>query len=70
MVSYYHAQYQEKLMIQSWENLVTNGWTERWTEDDSDFIGHYPTKVEFPKWPYKTLIIGGSGSGKTNALLI
>ena len=25
MVSYHHALYQKKLMIQSWENLVTDG---------------------------------------------
>ena len=25
MVSYHHKQYQEKLMTQSWQNLVTNG---------------------------------------------
>ena len=31
MVSYHHVQYQKKLMIQSWENLVTDGWTDRRT---------------------------------------
>ena len=31
MVSYHHVQYPKKLMIQSWENLVTVGRTERWT---------------------------------------
>ena len=25
MASYYHVQYQKKLMIQCWENLVTDG---------------------------------------------
>ena len=25
MVSYHHVQYQKRLMIQSWENLVTDG---------------------------------------------
>ena len=29
MVNYYHVKYQKKLMIQSWENLVTEGWTNR-----------------------------------------
>ena len=29
MVSYYHVQYQEKLMIQSWENLVMDGRMDR-----------------------------------------
>ena len=28
MVSYHHVQYQEKLMIQSWENLVTDRQTD------------------------------------------
>ena len=41
MVSYYHVQYQKKPMIQSWENLVTDGQT-----DKSDFIGRCPTNVE------------------------
>ena len=31
VVSYYHVQYQEKLMIQSWENIVTDGQTDRGT---------------------------------------
>ena len=44
MVSYYHVQYQKKLMIQSSENLVTNGQT-----DKTDFIGHCPTNVERQK---------------------
>ena len=32
-------------MIQSWENVVTDGQTDRQT-DKSDFIGRYPTNVE------------------------
>ena len=44
MVSYHHVQYQEKLMIQSWENLVTDR-----QMDENDFIGHCPTNVERPK---------------------
>ena len=32
MVNYHHLQYQKKLMIQSWEILVTDGWTDRWTD--------------------------------------
>ena len=55
MVSYHHVQYQKKLMIQSWENLVTNGRTDmnmdRETNrqpDESDFIGLCPTNVERP----------------------
>ena len=28
MVSYHHVQYQKKLMVQSWENLVTDRWTD------------------------------------------
>ena len=38
MVSYHHKQYQEKLLIQSWENLVTDGQIDGQT-DESDFIG-------------------------------
>ena len=41
MVSYDHAQYQKKLMIKSWENLVTDGQI-----DDNDFIGRCRTNVE------------------------
>ena len=41
MVGYHPVQYQKKLMIQSWENLVTDGQT-----DESDFIGRCPTNVE------------------------
>ena len=47
MVSYHHVQYQKKLMIQSWENLVTDGQTDR-QMDESDFIGRCPTNVERP----------------------
>ena len=32
MVSYYHVQCQKKLVIQSWENLVTDGQTDRRTD--------------------------------------
>ena len=35
-------------MIQSWENLLTYGRTDR-QRDESDFIGRCPTKVERPK---------------------
>ena len=58
MVSYHHVQYQKKLMIRSWENLVTDQRTDhrtRWTDqrtyrrlDRSDFIGCCPTNVECP----------------------
>ena len=40
MVIYRHVQYQEKLIIQSWENLVTDGRTDRQI-DETDFIGPY-----------------------------
>ena len=30
---------------------------------------HNPNQPEIPDHPYRILIIGGSGSGKTNALL-
>ena len=39
-------------MIQSWENLVTDGWADRQT-DKSDFIGR-PTNVERPKRNYSS----------------
>ena len=47
MVSYHHVQYQKKLMIQSWENLVTDCQT-----DQSDFTGRCLTNVKRPinKW--------------------
>ena len=32
-------------------------------------INHNPNWPYIPKHPHKSLIIGGSGSGKTNALL-
>ena len=51
MVSYHHVQYQKKLMIQSWENLVTDRQTDRRTDrqtDESDFIGRCPTNVKRP----------------------
>ena len=49
MVSYHHVHYQKKLMIQCWENLVTDKRTDRQQTDESDFIGRYPTNVERPK---------------------
>ena len=42
-VIYHHVQYQKKIMIQSWENLVTDG-----RKNESDFIGRCPTSVERP----------------------
>ena len=44
IISYHFVQYQENLMIQSWENLVTDGQTGRQTDgqrqtDWNDFIG-------------------------------
>ena len=53
MLSYHHVQYQEKLMIQSWENLVTDERTDGRTDgqrDESNFIGRCPTNVERPIW--------------------
>ena len=47
MANYHHVQVQKKLMIQSWENLVTDGRTDART-DESDFIGGCPTNVERP----------------------
>ena len=44
-------------MIQSWENLVTDGRTDRGTDgqtdrqtDESNFIGRCPINVERPIW--------------------
>ena len=45
MVSYHHVQYQKKLMIQSSENLVTDGQTD---ESESDFTGRRLTNIERP----------------------
>ena len=46
MVSYHHVQYQKKLLIQSWEKLVTDGQMET---EESDFIERCLTNVERPK---------------------
>ena len=32
MVSYHHVQYQKKIMIQSWKNLMADGQTDRQTD--------------------------------------
>ena len=37
--------------------------------DESVEINHNPSKFYIPDHPYRILIIGGSGSGKTNVLL-
>ena len=47
MVSYHHVQYQKKLMIQSWKNLVTDNPIYR-QMDKSDFVGCCLTNVECP----------------------
>ena len=47
MVRYQNVKYQKKLMIQLWANLVTDGRTDRQT-DECDFIGCRPTNVEHP----------------------
>ena len=47
MVSYHHVQHQKKLMIQSWENLVTDGQTDG-PRDEKNFVGCCPTNVERP----------------------
>ena len=41
MVSYQHVQYQKKLMIQFWENLVTDGQTNK-----GDFKGNVKHPVK------------------------
>ena len=46
MGNYHYVQYQKKLMIQSWENLVKDGQTDRQADGqmaESDFIGRCPT---------------------------
>ena len=37
--------------------------------DQSVKINHNPNWPDIPDYPYRILIIGGSGSGKTNVLL-
>ena len=52
MVSYHHVEYQKKLMIQFWENLVTDGRTDGQTGgqmDENDFIGRCLTNIKRPK---------------------
>ena len=63
LVSYRHVQYQKKLMIQAWENVVTDEGTNEQTDegtdeqtdertdeqtDESDLTGRCPTNVERP----------------------
>ena len=55
LVSYRHVQYQKKLMIQAWENVVTDEGTNEQTDertdeqtDESDLTGCCPTNVERP----------------------
>ena len=38
MVSYHHVKYQRNLMVQSWENLVTDGRIDRWTDRQTRVI--------------------------------
>ena len=47
MISYHRVQYQKKLIVQSWEDLVTDGQADRQT-DENDFIGRCPTNVDYP----------------------
>ena len=52
MVRYHYVQHQKKLMIQSWENLVTYGQMDIEMDqqtDKSNFMGHCPTNLEHPK---------------------
>ena len=48
MVSYCHVQYQKKLMIQSWQNLVTDGRMDR-RKYDEWLHRRLSTNVERPK---------------------
>ena len=36
---------------------------------EEDIKEHNPNQPEIPGHPYRILIVGGSGSGKTNALI-
>ena len=56
IVSYHHVQYLKKIMIQSWENLVMDRWTDGRTErrtdgetGESDLTECCPTDVEHLK---------------------
>ena len=78
MVSYHHVKYQKKLMIQSWENLVTDGRTtdgriDGRTDgqtDESDFTGRCPTDVERPKYNLITAILTFFGHFSYNQQLL
>ena len=50
MVSY-NVQYQKKLIIQSWQNLVNDRQTDRQI-DNSYFIGSCPTNVKHPTYKH------------------
>ena len=53
MASYRHVQYQKKLMIQSKENLVTDGQTDWRTDrqmDESDLLDRYASNVGRPTY--------------------
>ena len=59
IASYHLAQYQKKLMIQSWENLVTDRRTDGrtdWQTDECDFTGRCPTNIERPTSRLDSLI--------------
>ena len=47
LVRYHHVHNQNKLMIQSWENLVTGGQADEQT-DKNNFTGRCQTNVECP----------------------
>ena len=55
IVSYHHVQHQKKLMIQSWENLVTDRRKDRQTDKQIDFIGRCPTIIERSKYKQSCL---------------
>ena len=53
MISYHRVQYQKKIMIQSLENLLMDGRTDRQT-DEIGFMVRCPTNVRRPTCKYRT----------------
>ena len=49
MVSYHYVQYQKKLMVQYWENLVTDEQTTDRQTDESDFIRSCQSNIKHTK---------------------
>ena len=78
-VTRYHGQLswstisESNLMMQSWENLVTDGRTDGQADkqmDESDFRGHSPTNIERPKAEILVLIEKKMSKHKTRTFRI